>query len=61
MEKFDPIPYLRWLKRYPDSTPVLQVGYRPINGGPVQYQDVPTAVRFLSPEDERDQSNGGTP
>lgn len=51
---FDPTPHLRWVQRPVPSfdgriggTPlmrlekVLQVGYRPINGGPIQWSDVP--------------------
>ena len=47
---FDPIPYLRWVRRavpnYLGSLNglikmILQVGYRPINGGKIQWQDVP--------------------
>lgn len=51
---YDPIPHLRWVQRPvphwdgriggPPLTrlgKVLQVGYRPINGGEIHWQDVP--------------------
>lgn len=52
---FDPIPHLRWFEKvelrpvpgriggplHPTATRVLQVGYRPINGGDVVWQDIP--------------------
>jgi hypothetical protein len=44
---FDPTPHVRWLIRPvtfsgdKENVPVLQVGYRPINGGEVQWRDVP--------------------
>ncbi len=51
-EKFDPTPHLRWAKNFPHSPAVLEVGFRPINGGPVQWQQVPTVVKFPNREDE---------
>jgi hypothetical protein len=44
---FDPTPHLRWLMRAvtfsgdKENVPVLQIGYRPIDGGEIQWQDVP--------------------
>ncbi len=58
---FDPTPHLRWVQRPvphfdgrfggPPRTrleKVLQVGFRPINGGDILWQDVPVA-----PDEER--------
>ena len=44
---FDPTPHLRWLNRPvtfsgdKENVPVLQIGYRRINGGEIHWQDVP--------------------
>lgn len=52
---FSPIPYLQWPEKtelrpipgriggpvQPTLVRVLQVGYRPINGGDIQWHDVP--------------------
>ena len=48
MTTYNPTPYLRWYVRPVTFTddkpgvPVLQVGYRPINGGEINWIDVPT-------------------
>jgi hypothetical protein len=47
MTTFNPTPHLRWFVRPVTFTddkpgiPVLQIGYRPINGGEIQWHDVP--------------------
>lgn len=42
-KKYDPIPSLRWVRRRREmhTETVLQVGYRPINGGQTDWSDVP--------------------